>query len=380
MSDRPDTWVISGLLVNKSLQTATSVEVEFSIFDPSGNVLEVKTIQLSALQFSPQEGSPFQIEVHNDLVPHRIHVTAVGYQPMLDDTRIQFEAQKLEMGNSLAGETAILGLLTNPTDQWALVMDSYAISIDAEAEVIDLDIEPNTYTVLPPKGSEPFLTHLHPALQGEILLYADGQPIDPPPVLDLEYPQSPVLLQTAQGKPFLLGSIQNPNDSALDVILHFQISIEERLIGFATYTSNLPLAPSEIRLYQIDLSHKLIAQLKEEFNLGDASIQLDIDRGTAISNKNRQPLMIEVIGIESTGSTLLLQCSITNPSTSLLLDPTLLIALYQTNGQPLSAAEVKLDDVIQAGDILQAVIDFPLPPGTDLTLTEFDFQASGLLP
>jgi hypothetical protein len=377
----PDLWLISGLIENQSRQIVSSVEIQLTVFDTRNDPLAIDSLQLPAQELSPGEMSPFQFTLRSIPQPDYVAVQTVGYQLKSNSLKIDLETAGWETSLTSDGRWIQMGVLTNPSDQWVRLTDSYGIVLDEHAEVIEVDTYIETYTVLPPSESVPFLTQLHLAQQGEIEIYADGHPIDPPVLYELEIPADAALLENDQGKLFLLGSVKNLETSSLDVILHFSLQIGDQQVSYTSYASILPLSPGETRFFLLEDLPGLAKRVEEEeLSLEEVEIQMDQDRGTEISTVDLQPLDVEVVGFESTGSTLLLQCVIQNPSSTQVGSPSVILVVYQIDGSPLTATETTIAQEILADEEIHTVLALPLPVDVDLMMTEFDLRAFGFLP
>jgi hypothetical protein len=277
----------------------------------------------------------------------------------------------------------LLGEIANPGPAAIAVDGLVYLGTDASNEPVALAVELAGPSWLAPGTSSPFLASIHGSPEApKWVAYVDAQTSEAQPESIIALDGSARLQFTAQGRPFVIGTVVNSGDQPRTASLLLILRADSKVHGVAGLVSPFPIGPGEHLPFGQTEFPGLTARLAA-LDVDPAVLQVEawVDpRASAPVPDHRVQLEVRIDSFSSVGSAVFLRGAVTNPLSMSVTRPSLYAALRTTEGELLSAGWRELAPRLAAGERLEFVLDLPLPEDADPAMTEFDVVAFALEP
>jgi len=379
----PGGKTILGLFLNNTSESVTDVKIRITLYFSPGEAPVRKEMDLPYMHIRPNEKVPFLIHFPNISFPESILPEVINYQKS-GNQAAELEVIFTNRVTTSEGEYLLLGWITNPKNHPARIHHFYLLAgnaVDRPSAMVTAAIFPSS--ILPHQRA-PFLVKLNAEQVQEsdsFYPFLDTSLLSNLAEPSFTSPQPPEATLDPQGNILIRGIIQNTTNISRWVSGSVALLYQDQLLSLAPFNPPSPLGPSESRTYGLTdfpewktLLDELTGQLE------DLTIEIFYDPLGCIEFKGQiLPLTIEVNGYESTGSSLFIKGTATNPSPHQLSLPAVRAEIRTTTGQ-LQAANWKiLDEVIAEGQSKDFIISIRLPKGLKLNENEIDLIGTAIL-
>jgi hypothetical protein len=395
----PGEWRVVGLVENQGQMLVIQVQLSVSLLDSTGKVIAEKSTNPLMSNLLPGEASPFLASFEGAAAPAEAQVEILSHEPTTSlpagdrpvdsqpesgrspdgrpaDNRPELATELEEFFVTGSGELAIMGFIVNPGNRY-IALDSLGFlgraPNDIEKSLAVMQFGPK---LLAPEETAPFLA-LAPENPGAVqwIPYHDGWVTEPPNPQTLEILGDPTLHVTAQGAPFVVGTLANSGDPA-DGSVMISLFNEDRFIGLLELETPRPLKAGE----QLPFAAFGFPGISLRFNSGDPSairVETRVEEIAAHGAPTLIDMPVDVSTFLSVGSAIFIRGTVHNPMDFDVDTATVYAEVRSSNGELLTAGWSTAGS-FGPGASGEFVLDLPIPVGLDATLTEYDLRAIGL--
>jgi hypothetical protein len=375
-------WIVVGSLSNDSAMKLSALEIKVSLFSDDDALIAHQVISAALQHLASGESSPFIARFTELDLPARAEAEIVSYQTSIF-TRGELEINDLTSTPTEDGGLAIFGRLTNQSTMSLAIHRLGLTTVGPETGLLDITASNVHLTTLEPAETSHFLAVMasDPG-NADLIPYYDATATVHPtyPVLTLS--QEPSLKFTAQGNPFVVGEIHNPDDQPRWATFLVELMLDDETFGLASITPPTPLGPGENRAFTVasfpGLRSKLAGQATQP---DDIRVEITYDpRASSPSDATFFPLDLNINLYETIGSSLIVRGKVSNTGPEAVQSAIVQAAVRLTSGEPLTAGWLVAADALGVGESVEFILPLTLPQGADPAMSEYDFQAAGLAP
>ncbi len=374
--------IVLGIIHNGSNQDFAEISLEVSLLDTNGDLLARQRVSPLLEHLASGEDSPYTarfevFEGNASAEVELLHSTAASFD------RISVDFQEIEAFTTQAGEYAVLGTVSNPSDEPLTLHDFGILLKDDSGAIVDLSrFAAGPARLMPEQVSPVLLLFDTPPDTRDREVYADATINRSLAPIELSFTREPSLEFTDQGLPFVLGEIHNEASYFRWVRLLIAAYYNDQLLSCTATTFPIPIQPDENRAFLESRLPGLVTNAESHgIPLEDVEIQVNIELDLSRSfDETPVPLSIEIDRYQSVGSSLLLHGEITNLEENAIKQPTVLGTMRTTTGELVSAGWLVVADTLAPAETLDFVLPLTLPKNTDTVMSEFDIQAVGFYP
>lgn len=380
----PGQWQVLGLVENQSESPVGQVRLLVSLMDAAGDVIAKQSVTGLMSNLLPGEASPFSVNFDSAVAPAETQVEIStlesGDGSTVDgrerDQRPEIVSEMEEFFVTGSGELAIMGFITNPANGH-IALDSLGfLGQSANDRVKSIAVMQAGPKLLGPGERAPFLA-LAPENPGAVrwILFHDGRIAEPPGSGSMEILEQPQLHLTAQGAPFVVGTLVNTGKAASGSVL-ISLFDGNRLIGLREVKTPRPLEAGE----QLPFVAFGFPGISLRFDPGDPEairVGSRVEQFAPEVASTLIDLPVDVSTFLSVGSAIFIRGTIRN-SMEFDVDAATVYAEVRSSTGELVTAGWSAPESLMAGASVDFVLDLPIPVGMDATLTEYDLRAIGL--
>jgi hypothetical protein len=374
-----DEIVAAGLLENDSYNSWGDIQVEVRLYNSANSVVDERMTQPTLSSLAPGEVSPFFVRFPNSIQADHAEAVVIHTEPSIGE-RIDFSVTELETRAAADGMIEIFGEIKNLSYGHAAIENAGVVIFDENDPIIEFVPITLRQTYINPRGSTPFIVRNAPQnAESSREYFVSVIEIDEPDTPAISILEEPVVHYTAQGTPYLIGTLSNASNraqwaSALALVEH-----DGRFAYMFDVSSPIPLAPDEKRPFHVDLSE--IAPLLDEGSRdGELAIQWIVDPVQSREAQKRPAYLdLDIDQIETIGSTVYYRGSISNPYDVEIESPSILGALRTVNGDLVSAGWAQPARKLNPGEIFTFTLALDLSEGSNSWDLEIDLQALGVV-
>jgi len=382
LAGRESETIVVGIIRNEADQDFAEISLEISLLDSKGDLLDRKRVSPLLGHLAPGEDSPYaaRFEAVDGIASAEVrllHSTSASFD------RASVEFQETKSFETQDGDYAVLGTVSNPSDEPLTLHDFGILLKDDSGAITDLSrFAAGPVNLMPEQPSPVLLLFDTPTDAGERDIYADATANRSLAPVELSFTREPSLEFTDQGLPFVLGEIHNDAGYFRWVRLLIAAYYDGELLSCTVTTFPIPIQPDENRPFLESRLPGLVANAESQgIPLDDVEIQVRTELEFSRSfDETPVPLSIEIDRYQSVGSSLLLHGKITNLEESIIKQPTVLGTMRTTTGDLVSAGWSVVADTLAPAETLDFVLPLTLPQNTDIVMSEFDLQAVGFYP
>ena len=380
----PGQLQVLGLVENQSESPIGQVRLLVSLIDATGEVVAKQSVTSLMSNLLPGEASPFSASFDSAAAPAETQVEIATVESADDSTvddqesdqrpELVFELEEFFVTGS--GELAMMGFITNPGNSH-LALDSLGfLGREANDSVKSIAVMQFGPKQLAPGETAPFLA-LAPENPGAVrwILFHDGLVAEPSSSSSMEIREEPQLHLTAQGAPFVVGTLVNTGKDASASVL-ISLFHGNRLIGLLEVKTPRPLRAGE----QLPFVAFGFPGINLRFDPGDPEairVVTRVDQSAPDMASMLIDLRVDVSTFLSVGSAIFIRGTIHNPMT-FDVDAAAVYADVRSSTGELVTAGWSAPEILLAGASVDFVLNLPIPVGMDATLTEYDLRALGL--
>ena len=374
---------IIGFFTNNTTEAVTQVEIRATLHFQSEGTPVWKEVSLPYQQVLPSDSVPFKVQFPDQLPPEDVVLEVVNFQESgLEDATLELEITGRT--HTPEDEIVLYGWITNPENNPVQIHHFHLLagySLEEPTAFISASIYPSS---VPPHQRRPFLftlgkeqdqqsISLHPFIDATIALEWMETPFS--------LPQYPEITFDPHGNLLLRGIIHNTDEISRWVSAEIVLLYQDQIVSLAPLNPPFPLGPGESRAFGLTNFPGWRTRLDE---LGghpdDISIEIFYDPlGCGEFEGQVLNLMVEIAGYESTGSTLLIKGSASNPSSHTLSLPSIQAEIRSTGGKLQTSNWTLLEKTITQGQSIPFVLALRLPTGLKLPEMEIDVTGIGIL-
>ncbi len=380
----PGEWQVLGLVENQSQSPVGQVRLLVSLTDATGEVIAKQSASSLMSNLLPGEASPFSVSLDSTAAPAKAEVEISSLEPangstlggQESDLRPELASELEEFFATGSGELAIMGFITNPGNRH-LALDSLGfLGQSANDRVMSIAVMQSGPKQLAPGETAPFLA-LAPENPGAVrwILFHDGLFAEPPRASSMEIREEPQLYLTAQGAPFVVGSLVNTGKAASGSVL-ISLFDGNRLIGLREVKTPRPLEAGE----QLPFVAFGFPGISLRFDPGDPEairVETRVEQSASEAASTLIDLPVDVSTFLSVGSAIFIRGTIHNPMAFDVDAATVYAEVRSSTGELVTAGWSAPENLV-AGASVDFVLDLPIPVGMDATLSEYDLRAIGL--
>ncbi|MFQ5943278.1 MAG: FxLYD domain-containing protein [Anaerolineales bacterium] len=386
----PDEWRVVGLIENQGDTIVGQIDLSVTLLDASGAPIARTSTRAILSNLFPGESGPFSASFKVDGLPAEAQVEPLAHEEadappsdgrLVDSQRPELVAELKEFFLTGNGELAALGFVTNPGPD-RISLESLAFlgqNPNGEAKLVAVmqfgpsRISPGeTVPILVLAPENPGAIRWTPFHDGVIAEgSADVQGTDTMEILG-----DPQLHLTAQGAPFVVGTLSNSGDSAAVGSVLVSLHDGNRLIGLWEIDTPRPLLPGE----QLAFTAFGFPGISLRFNASDPStvrVETRVEARAASEASVPVILSVDVSAFHSVGSAIFLRGSIRNPTRDDVEGATVYAEVRSSMGELVTAGWSEAQTLEPNGSA-EFVLDLPIPVALDAALAEYDLRAIGL--
>ncbi len=372
----PSEWRLIGLVENRGAAVVSDIELQVMLRNANRQVIAEAPERVSISNLMPGESGPFFATFELDEDPTDAAVEVLQFNTT-QGQRGALETEFQEFFLTGSGELGILGFVSN-TDTENISLDSLVFlglgSDGSEKSFARMLFGPEN---LEPGEKIPILV-VAPENPGTVRwkLYHDSLIAEERTSASLEVLGEITLRVTAQGAPFVVGTVVNSGESAMAGAVLVAMYEQNRLIGLWEIETPRPLEPGE----QLSFSAFGFPGINLRFDPQDLdAVRVETRVDSRLVSQMPEPvdLPIDISSFISVGSALFLRGTVRNPLDADVESTAVFAEVRTTDGDLVSAGWSTLG-LLQAGYSADFVLDLPIPAGMDPTLTEYDLRAIAL--
>ncbi len=380
----PGEWQVFGLVENQSESPIGQIRLLVSLIDAAGEVIESQSVTNLMSNLLPGEASPYSVSFDSAAAPQEAQVeistlesgngSTVDGQESYQRPELVFELEEFFVTGS--GELAMMGFITNPGNRNIALESLGFLGQSANDRVKSIAIMQAGPKQLAPGETAPFLA-LAPENPGAVrwILFHDGLIAEPPGSSSMEIREEPRLHVTAQGAPFVVGTLVNTGKTATGSVL-ISLFDGNRLIGLREVKTPRPLEAGE----QLPFVAFGFPGISLRFDAGDPEairVSSRVEQSVPDAASTPIHLPVDVSTFLSVGSAIFIRGTIRNPMAFDVVAATVYAEIRSSTGE-LVTAGWSAQESLSAGASVDFVLDLPIPVGMDATLSEYDLRATGL--
>jgi hypothetical protein len=373
---------VIGFFMNNTTEAVTQVEIRATLYFHSERTPVWKEVSLPYQHVLPAERVPFLVQFPGQPPPKSIIMEVVSFQVSgLKDATLGVEFTGRI--HTPEDEIILYGWITNPDNDPVQIHHFHLLagySLEEPTAFISSSIYPFS---IPPHQRSPFLFTLgneqvqqsisfHPFIDATII----PEWTEPP----FSLPQYPEITSDPQGNLLLRGIIHNTGEVSRWVSAEVAMLYQGQIVSLIRLNPPFPLGPGESRGFGLTNFPGWRTRLDE---LGghpdDISIEFFYDPlGCSEFEGQVLHLTVEITGFESTGSTLLIKGSASNPSSRTLSLPSIQAEIRSTAGRLQTSSWNLLEKTITQGQSIPFVLGVRLPEGVKLSEMEIDVTGTAV--
>jgi hypothetical protein len=374
-------WRVIGLITNHSETPMIDTRVAITLMSNNGEPLVTETVPVIFTHLAPGESSPFRANFPGAGLASDVQVELLSAHEG-SFQRAALEVDILNTARTLQGSVAILGSITNPSDDPVSITALALLAQDSSRRALGVALPYAMPGSLRGGESSPFLAILEiNAGAASYAAYVDAEAaptiLDPQPIsLD----GSPRLKLDSQDHPIAIGSIKNVSDSAYFASLTLTISYRNEWASVSQIDTPIPLGPGEKRAFSTTEFPGLDAILQEAaWSLENLNLNVRIDPILEGSETAQAvPVDLEILSYEHIGTFTFVRGTVTNPHTHRVHNPTVMTSLRYDWGYLMTAAWVVAAESLATGESADFVLAIPIPANSTPRYTEFDTWAAAV--
>ena len=380
LNDVPEPgWSVIGTVRNTSNETLGDVVIEVTLFDTTDEPVESVTTHPIVSPLLPGELSPFiaTFPPTTDVVYGDVHI--LGAEAVVNDN-IEVIVDEGSPSLSSSGKLEILGMIKNQSYDHAIIEEAGVVlrdDLDALVNYLPIQVRDSH---LEPRGSVPFKYAYDPQyMDASREIYLRISEISKPTPSGVLIEGEPIIYKTAQGTPFLLGTLNNTTSRAQIPYVLILVEIEDELIDLFELRAPVPLAPNEMRPFSASLEE--IDPINDP-NSGEENVVVRwyVDPVASHDQANLPgTLDLEISQVETIGSSMYYRGTISNPYDQTLLNPTIFGTLRDLEGKTISAGWSQIGQELPPGEGLDFSLGLLLPAGVNSADLEIDMRALGVV-
>ena len=371
-----DEWRVIGQVKNVGRDALGAIKLSVELIDAADMALADTTVEALMVNLMPGEASPFEASFKSATAPTSALVEVISHSAA-DGQRAQLVAQMDEFFLNERGELAAIGSVFNSSEQPTELhsLGFLGRGSDGDERLVGrMRIGPRR---LKAGESVPILV-IAPENPGAVRweLFHDGIRTDKDAGSALEALDVPQLRMTAQGAPFVVGTLLNSGAEPSDGSVLLSIMEDERVIGLTEVEVPRPLQPGE----QLAFAAFGFPGANLRFDPGatdQVQIEVRIESKESESSIDPVSLPVDVSAFHSVGSAIFIRGEIRNPTQGELDRATVYAEVRSTAGELITAGWSTIEGLEEDGSA-DFVLDLPIPVGLDAALTEYDLRAIGL--
>lgn len=374
-------WRVVGLVENQGKGSVGPIRLSVSLIDTAGERVAERSTQILMSNLHPGEAGPFSVTFEAVNSPAEARVVPLAFEPadgqLADGPRAELIAELEQFFTIGSGEFVLIGNLTNPGRSHISLDSLNFLGLGprgAEMVVAVMLFGPGW---LAPGETVPFLA-LAPENPGTVqwTQYHDGLIAEPPSAVALEIRGDPTLSFTAQGAPFIVGTLANGGRMASSGSVLVSLLDENRLVGLWEIGTPRPLQPGEQLAFAAFGSPGIRPRFKPSA-LGAVRVETRIEERPADLGGPPVTLSVDVSVFLSEGSAIFIRGTIRNPM-EFAVDGATVYAEVRTATGELVTAGWSESQSLEPDQLADFRLELPVPAGMDATLTEYDLRAIGL--
>ncbi len=373
---------VIGLLQAVSDIRVEDVQLQVKLSAADGRDLDEVVVPLLLNRLAPGDTSPFTATF--DATPSG----AVASIEVITFHQTSFVPGDLDVGPPDTwpledGGLALSGLVSNqgtaPVELRGLVF----VGVDEDARLEALAIQSSGLTFLDAGQSAPYLARA--ANASEVfrwIPFHDAIVVEAPEPHAISFAEQPTIRVTAQGRPFVIGSLRNDGAESRSVSVLLILKSGDQILALGQVETEVPIAAGEtLPFAHIDFPGLSLRTAELAIEPDQLQVEAVIDPGaSAPSPDHRVALDLQVEAFDFTGSTIFLRGTVTNPEAVTVAAPTLYASVRQLSGELVTAGWARLAGRLPSAGSLDFVFDMPLPAGAEPPSLEFDVRALALGP
>ncbi len=374
-------WRVVGLVENKGKGSVGPIRLSVSLIDTAGERVAEKSTQILMSNLHPGEAGPFSVTFEAVSSPAEARVVPLAFEPadgqLADGPRAKLIAELEQFFTIGSGEFVLIGNVTNPGRSHISLDSLNFLGLGpngAELVVAVMLFGPGW---LAPGETVPFLA-LAPENPGTVqwTQYHDGLIAEPPAAVALEIRGDPLLSFTAQGAPFVVGTLANGGRMASSGSVLISLLDENQLVGLWEIGTPRPLQPGEQLAFAAFGSPGIRPRFKPSA-AGAVRVETRIEERPADIGRLPVTLSVDVSIFLSEASTIFIRGTLHNPM-EFAVDRATVYAEVRTATGELVTAGWSESQSLEPDQLADFRLELPVPAGMDATLTEYDLRAIGL--
>ena len=367
-------WRVVGLVENRGISAFEGVELEVTLLGAAGEQLAQATVPTFLNTLVPDELSPFVARIDSTAAVAEAQVEVVGFGPSRAK-RAEVEVQIDEFFTIETGELAVIGHLTNSGIGPVRISSLALLAAGPASDPIMLMPAVTWKRTLGPSESAPFMG-LAPADPGPArwTAYHDAVGQDRPMELGIQLVGEAELQFTAQGAPFVVGSLINSGPRPAVGAVLLTLYEGSRIVSLLNVEPPVALPPAEVVSFSAFGFPGLALRSSDPIAF---RIEAQIDTLEPVKPESRIALPLDISTFHSVGSALFIRGQVRAPADSPIESATVFAEVRSSSGD-LQTAGWAVVDHLGPGSEADFVIELPLPEGFEDTLPEYDLRAIGL--
>jgi hypothetical protein len=366
-----------GLMTNVSDRAVKDVSLSISLHDAAEGAPQLLDAAPLFWHIEPGESTPFHFDLERQPAAD-INVQVSSYQfSELDRASLEISSmQEFPVGFR---EQTLLATVRN--DQGApLTLHRVGLLVmSLDGQLLELREDMAYLSYLEPEASTPMLATFSPLAQDvEWKLFVDARPSEPIAAPEFKQVLDASLRLTDQGMPYILGALQNEGRTARKLTFLILAWNGDQLVGISQIRSILPVPPQGTFVYTAspDRSLRMLAEFEDPDAL---TFEIAFDHGrSSVSNLTSIDIPMRISSLEAIGNSLFIKGSLTNPESSPISSPTLLLEVRDLSGALQTGGWYPIASQISGGASLDFVINLPVPAGFEPAQAEIDIRSIGI--
>jgi hypothetical protein len=375
-------WVVLGFLENRSDFHIADVQIEILLRDDQGTLLEDKQISPLLPHIAPGEKSPFSANFLSigNMPTFEVEVVSIS-QAALMVAEVEFEI--LSTTPTEGGKIAILGQVENP-NPFTVNLDGLGLAaFSSKDELVALAPHVLSLSQLNPGEDSPVMILIETGVsEHQLVAYVSASKTVPISASDKLISESPRVIFTQQGIPFVVGRVRNDGSQPIHAALIMIIEADGEMLAMGEVVLPKPLEPGDTQAFAAADFPGLSARLRERSSIqDDLKVRVLVDRGRSTPSI-LQPITLEVeIDLfEPIGSSIVLRGTVTNPTDADVKKAVVMVAVHSTAGELLTAGWVINEDILTPGAASLFTLPLYFPEDSEPAASEYDIRAVGFAP